>query len=100
MQALGLQTTYTSDRGTYRFLKMVMALPFLPYHEIEPIFTRVRQQGATEPLRKFVDYVAATWISSDTWPPSSWSVYLQSIRTNNDFEFGAIEREPIKCFRV
>lgn len=65
---------------------MVMALPFLPHHEIEPIFNRIRQQATTEPLCKFVDYVDATWISSNTWPPSSWSVYLQSIRTNNDVE--------------
>ena len=31
-------------------------------------------------------YVHDTWISSNIWPPSSWSVFQQNIRTNNDVE--------------
>nr|XP_058953276.1 uncharacterized protein LOC131780685 [Pocillopora verrucosa] len=32
------------------------------------------------------DYVSSTWIESNTWLPSSWSVFMQSVRTNNDVE--------------
>ena len=39
-----------------------------------------------EQLTLFMDYVGTTWITSSVWPPSSWSVYLQSVRTNNDVE--------------
>ena len=86
MQELGLQTAYTSDQGTYSFLRKIMSLPFLPSDEITPMFTRLERQARTEHLRLFMGYVKSTWISSTTWPPSSWSVYLQSVHTNNDVE--------------
>ena len=54
-----------------------MALPFLPEDEIAPMFHQ---------LQNFVTYVSDTWITGSTWPPSSWSVYKQAIRTNNDIE--------------
>ncbi len=63
-----------------------MALPFLPDSEIIPVFNRLKVQATTEPLQKFVEYVEITWINSSIWPPSSWSVYLQAVRTNNDVE--------------
>ena len=43
-------------------------------------------RSSSAPLRQFTDYVSSTWIESNTWPPSSWSVFMQSVRTNNDVE--------------
>lgn len=37
-------------------------------------------------LRPFMDYVEKTWIKNRTWPPKTWSVYFQEVRTNNDVE--------------
>jgi len=33
-----------------------------------------------------LDYVRSNWVESTVWPPSSWSVLMQPIRTNNDVE--------------
>ncbi|KAK2550308.1 hypothetical protein P5673_028998 [Acropora cervicornis] len=63
-----------------------MALPFLPEDNIQPMFEQLRLEATTDPLKQFVNYVSETWISSNTWPPSSWSVYMMAIRSNNDVE--------------
>ena len=33
---------------------------------------------------KLMDYINNTWINASTWKPASWTVYRQSVRTNND----------------
>ena len=33
-----------------------------------------------------VTYINDTWVESRMWPPTSWSVFGQSVRTNNDVE--------------
>ncbi|XP_078343061.1 uncharacterized protein LOC144628821 [Oculina patagonica] len=86
IQDLGLQASYQSDDGTFKYLRKIMALPFLPASEIPAMFTRLKVEATTEPLQKFVEYVDNTWIQSTTWPPSCWSVYKKQIRTNNDVE--------------
>ena len=64
-----------------------MALPFLPEAEIVPIFERLQRQVTTERLSDFMEYVSRTWVHHNTsWPLSCWSVYLRSVRTNNDVE--------------
>ena len=83
---MGLQTLYSNDRGTYLFIRKVMALPFLPEEEIQPMFVRLEPQAVGVQLQSFTDYVKSTWIESAVWPPSCWSVYLQAVRTNNDVE--------------
>lgn len=86
IQELGLQQQYNNDRGTYQYLRQIMALAFLPEDEIEPMFEHLKAQAATDQLRQFVEYVSQTWIHNQTWPPSSWSVYMMAIRSNNDTE--------------
>ena len=61
----------------------MMALPFLPKREM---FATLQRQASTLQLQAFTLYVKSTWIDNATWPPSSWSVYMQSVRTNNDVE--------------
>lgn len=63
-----------------------MALPFLPKTKITLMFHKLENKASTSQLREFTQYVKSTWIESATWPPSSWSVYMQSVRTNNDVE--------------
>ena len=62
-----------------------MALCFLPAQHITPVFRRMEQE-ATAALTPLMQSVARTWIDSATWPPTCWSVYFQSVRTNNDLE--------------
>ena len=85
IQECGLQVAYASDDGTFKFLRKVMALCFLPAQHITPIFLRLEQE-ATAALTPLLQYVSRTWIESNVWPPARWSVYFQSVRTNNDLE--------------
>ena len=86
IQMLGLQQQYNEDNGTHRFLRKVMALPFLPHGAIQPMFERLREDAPPGPIQQLMEYVSLTWISNTTWPPSSWSVFMLSVRTNNDVE--------------
>ena len=86
IQALGLQAAYTSDNGTFKFLRKAMALPFLPHDEIVHVFHQLQIEATTAPLEEFMEYVENTWINSNVWPPSCWSVYKEAVRTNNDVE--------------
>ena len=86
VQDLGLQADYNNDRGTYAFIRKVMALPFLPAEQIPAMYTRLQAMASTQKLQQLMQYVGRNWITSSTWPPSSWSVFMKSIRTNNDIE--------------
>ena len=44
---LGLQTAYSGDDAVYRYIRKIMALPFLPYREILPMFVRLEAQAQT-----------------------------------------------------
>ena len=77
---------YSNDNGIHRYVKMLMALPFLPHQEIPASFQRLKLQATTPVLHELVDYVDKQWINTSAFPPSSWSVYGQPVRTNNDIE--------------
>ena len=85
MQDLGLQSAYRHYRGTYSFVRKMMALPFLPKREIPPMFEALHNE-ASGTLLEFADYVSSTWISGTTCRPTDWTCYKQAIRTNNDIE--------------
>ena len=63
-----------------------MALPFLAEADIGPQFERLQHTANTTTLPEFMNDVSSTWIEGNTWPPSCWCVYMQSVRTNNDVE--------------
>lgn len=50
------------------------------------MFQRLGLHAQTQPLRDLVDYIARQWIESTVFLPKDWSVYQQSVRTNNDIE--------------
>ena len=63
-----------------------MALPFLPAEKIERRFSHLQRRATTEALKTFSQYVNDNWIISRTFPPATWSVYMEAVRTNNDLE--------------
>ena len=83
---LGLQSAYSRDDSVFRYIKKLMALPFLPVHEIAPMFVRLSVQTQAQPLLDLVDYMKRQWIENPVFTPQDWSVYKQPIRTNNDME--------------
>ena len=86
VQEFGLQEAYAHDRGTHSYVKQLMALPFLPAEKIETRFYRLQRRATTDSLKKFVQYVADNWIKSEIFPPTTWSVFMEAVRTNNDLE--------------
>ena len=86
VQELGLQSAYCRDDSVFRYIKKLMALPFLPFHEIAPMFVRLSVQTQAQPLLDLVDYMKRQWIENPVFTPKDWSVYKQPIRTNNDIE--------------
>ncbi|PFX16516.1 hypothetical protein AWC38_SpisGene19205 [Stylophora pistillata] len=86
VQGLELQDAYRNDRGTHQLIKQLMALLYLPADKIERRFRRLQQQATVRPLQEFCSYVDENWITSQTFPPQTWSVFLEAVRTNNDLE--------------
>ncbi|XP_033746946.1 uncharacterized protein LOC117332171 [Pecten maximus] len=89
IQELGLSRTYRERGATHNFIWMILALPFLPSHQIRPTFDAFRARCPAEPghpLSQFVEYVRSQWIDSATFPPTTWSAFESSVRTNNDVE--------------
>ena len=84
IQRLGLAVPYKTNPDVRKYIKQLLALPYLPAHEIEGAFN-VHTLSATDLLKPLTEYIKSTWIDGQ-WPPENWSVYKRSIRTNNDVE--------------
>jgi len=46
---------YSGDNAVYKYIRKIMALPFLPCQEILPMFVHLEAQAQTEQLRSLVD---------------------------------------------
>ncbi len=72
--------------GVYNYMRKIFALPFLPSEHIQDAFTKLADKASNDALRSLCDYIRTTWINNTVWPTESWSVFNQSVRTNNDVE--------------
>ena len=81
-----LQVAYSNRDAVYKFVRKVMALPFLPPVHIRPAFAGLRQKSSLEQTTALLKYVEDTWMTSTVWDVSSWSIFGQTVRTNNDCE--------------
>ena len=79
-----MQRAYYKKGATYKFVKSLLALPFLPADQIPTAFCAFRVKNS--PLQPLVQYVSSTWMDNQQWPPAAWSVFGRAIRTNNDLE--------------
>ena len=50
-----------------------------------PTNLSLQQQETVRPLQNFCSYIQENWISSQ-FPPQTWSVFLEAVRTTNDLE--------------
>ncbi|MPC69820.1 hypothetical protein E2C01_064051 [Portunus trituberculatus] len=62
IQEVGLQHAYTPDEATYKYLRKLMALPFLPEGEIPLMFDCLANQATTTQMRTIVHYISRTLI--------------------------------------
>ena len=81
-----MQVEYSQKGITHRFIRKVLALPFLPEEQITETFNTLKDTVDTEKITKLMEYINNTWINGSTWKPASWTVYRQSVRTSNDLE--------------
>lgn len=80
------QIDYSQLDSTHKFIRKLLALPFLPEEQIPPTFFALKETATTQRLSQLCNYIERTWISGDTWTPATWTVYRMAVRTNNDVE--------------
>ena len=85
IQLLGLQPLYLSNNSTHDFCRRLMALPLLPCEHIEPAFRILEGRVSNDIEHQLTTYIANTWMTGQ-WKPKDWSVFNQTVRTNNDVE--------------
>lgn len=83
---LGLRTAYNEKKGVHVFIKKLLALPYLPADHITPAFQHLLQSANSNQLQQLMTYLFNTWLHNAVWSIRQWSVYQQSVRTNNDVE--------------
>ena len=48
------------------------------------MFEKLAELATTPALQQLVLFVRNTWIENEIWSPSTWSVFMFSVRTNNN----------------
>ena len=74
------------DEGTFKYLRELMALPFLPSLEIPAMFKSLKEDATSSVLRELTKDIENQWFKSPIFTPNDWSVYNQPTMTNNDIE--------------
>ena len=72
VQALGLQTAFTNDLPTNKYIKQILGLPYLPHQYIQPCLDELKEEATTQQLQELCTYVQDNWMDSTVWPPSTW----------------------------
>ena len=85
IQEAGLQKAYKENESVNFFLKKLMGLCYLPHGEILNQFQILELNGRGSEVKKVLAYFRNTWIDGN-FTPATWSVYGETIRTNNDVE--------------
>ena len=86
VQELELASAYQNDNRVGDLVRQLMALSMIPLAEVRGQYQRLRGRAQTPAMQSLFDYFERTWLSSTTWSVSSWNMYKQAIRTNNDCE--------------
>ncbi|XP_053384651.1 uncharacterized protein LOC123549348 [Mercenaria mercenaria] len=88
IQSEVLATAYLKKEDKYRYLRKLLSLPYLPSEQIPSAFHQLKQQALEVggPILHVTQYVQGTWIEGSMWQPNHWSVFRETVRTNNDVE--------------
>ena len=79
---------YMKSDIVHKFIRKLMALPYLPKEHIRSSFNRLllTVPVSARSLHRLMSYIKSTWIISSKFHVNTWSVFGQSVRTNNDVE--------------
>jgi hypothetical protein len=86
VQDLGLKAAYSQRSGFFKFIRQLLALPFLPAAHIQPTFEVLSRRANTPSLQQLIDYMDRQWMQNPIFDTASWSIYGHTVRTNNDVE--------------
>lgn len=86
IQEIGLQSVYLREPATKYFIRLILALPFLPLSHVRSTFELLRNSAHTGQLQNLFSYVSHTWLDGDLWEARDWCVFGREVRTNNDVE--------------
>ncbi|KAL5013665.1 hypothetical protein ScPMuIL_007935 [Solemya velum] len=78
--------TYDQRKMTHLFIKKILSLPLLPVSHILPTFQNLKSSVTTPWLNELLTYLDITWLNNGILSVQRWSVFRQSIHTNNDTE--------------
>ena len=67
VRELGLSTAYKKGGSVSRFVRRILALPFLPADHIRPSFEALGEKTTDTALKTLTDYVRDTWLTSTVW---------------------------------
>ena len=92
-QELGMAIDYMNiiAVSVSKFIHHLMFLTFLPAEHITPMFTSIiAMDMPITPMPtlfcELLNYIQTTWIYSNTWSPTAWSIFNRTIHTINDCE--------------
>ena len=70
-----------------------MALPFIPAEHVKKLYEDMESRTPEGPCQDLLRYFHSTW-KTGNWSPKDYSVYGQSICTNNDMEGWHLRLNP------
>ncbi|KAJ8299089.1 hypothetical protein KUTeg_023149 [Tegillarca granosa] len=89
VQNLGLQTHYCEKVSVYKFVRLLMALPFIPVEHVQPTFQQISQRAQdsnSDVLLRLIRYFENRYVANPKLPIAAWNIFMCAIRTNNDCE--------------
>jgi hypothetical protein len=85
IKAIGLSLAYRKDSQTRNICRELLGLYLLPAEKIRKRFQTIAS-NATGLMLRSCNNVETTYINSTIWPPECWSMCMQHVGTNNNFE--------------
>jgi hypothetical protein len=81
-------------------IRKILALPYLPMHEVEDYFVILITQMANDPelnkftrIADFADYMTNQWIDNDSMPYCIWNVIKQK---NNSLQIKKLNQQSFR----
>ncbi|KAJ8310547.1 hypothetical protein KUTeg_012412 [Tegillarca granosa] len=89
VQNFGLQTHYCEKGSVHKFVRLLMALPFIPVEHVQPTFQQISQRAQdsnSDVLLRLIRYFENRYVANPKLPIAAWNIFMSAIKTNNDCE--------------
>ena len=93
VQTCGLVKAYREQQGVHKYIRQLLALPFMPAQHIRVTFLHLKARANSPQLQDLVDNMGRQWFRNQLFKVHDWFVFQRTIRTNND-----VECNKLLCF--